>query len=422
MNRICRALALAAAIVLAYSAPAVAQFTLLHSFEDDTASNGSYPEGSLIQSGSTLYGMTGSGGANGDGAIFQIGTDGTDFSLLHSFGAAGDGRTPLGTLMQSGSTLYGTTTGGGSSGRGTIFQIGADGTGYNVLHSFAGGVSGGQTPSGALVQSGSTLYGMTTRGGSDGLGTIFKIGADGTGFSLLHSFTGSASDGDRPDGYASLLLFGSTLYGMTTRGGNDAAGTIFKIGTDGTGFGLLHSFTGGASDGAIPTGALIQSGPTFYGMTPNGGSNGDGTIFKINSDGTGFGLLHSFDEDTEGGVPLGSLILSGSTLYGMTEYGYGGAPDDATVFQIGTDGTGFDLLHILTGGTSDGDYAFGSLIKSGSNLYGMTFEGGTNDAGTIFSLVAPVVPEPSSYALAIVGSALILWRRRNKRNFGRNAA
>jgi uncharacterized repeat protein (TIGR03803 family) len=197
---------------------------------------------------------------------------------------------------------------------------------------------------------------------------------------------------------------------MTRFGGSSNGGTIFQIGTDGTGFGLLHSFAGGASDGAIPTGSLIQSGSTLYGMTPNGGSNNDGTIFKIGDDGTGFSLLHSFEENSEGGVPLGSLIQSGSILYGMTEYGYGGASDDATVFQIGTDGTGFSLLHVFTGGANDGDLAFGSLIQSGSTLYGMTFLGGTTDSGTIFSLEVPAVPEPSTSTLAIVAFALALRR------------
>jgi uncharacterized repeat protein (TIGR03803 family) len=414
MKRNVGLLPLVCALALVCPAVARAQFTLLHSFLDNTATDGAYPEGSLIQSGSTLYGMTGSGGSNDRGTIFQIDTDGTGFGLLHSFGGAGDGDSPLGSLIQSGSTLYGTTLAGGSSGGGTVFKIGTDGTGYTVLHSFAGGISDGRRPSGAVVQSGSALYGMTLSGGSNDRGTIFKIGADGTGFSLLHSFAGGAGDGLDPEGYASLLLSGSTLYGMTKRGGSSNGGTIFQIGTDGAGFSLLHSFAGGASDGATPTGYLIQSGSTLYGMTPSGGSNNDGTIFKIGADGTGFSLLHSFEENSEGGTPLGSLIQSASTLYGMTEFGHGGPSDDATVFQIGTDGTGFSLLHIFTGGDSDGDLAFGSLIQSGSTLYGMTFLGGTTDAGTIFSLVVPVVPEPSAGALAIVAFAFTLWR--GKRN------
>jgi uncharacterized repeat protein (TIGR03803 family) len=412
MNRFVGSLSLACVVVVACAAPAFAQFTLLHSFTR-SATDGAYPEGSLMLSGSTLYGMTGNGGATDGGMMFKIGADGTGFSSLHSFvGGATDGRRPSGTPVQSGSTLYGMTNSGGSNNRGTIFKIGADGTGFSLLHSFAGGTADGGAPLGSLTLSGSDLYGMTRGGGSDSRGTIFRIGTDGTGFSLLHSFTGSAADGADPL-FSSLIHSGSTLYGMTEHGGSLGGGTIFKIGTDGTGFSLLHSFVFGADDGALPTASLVQSGSTLYGMTPRGGSNDNGTIFKIGTDGTGFGLLHSFlSGAADGDFPDGSLIVSGSTLYGMSEFG--GSSDAGTIFQIGTDGTGFGLLYSFAGGASDGELPIGGdLIQSGSTLYGMTFLGGTEDAGTIFGLEVPLVPEPRTFLLAIVGGAYILSRRRN---------
>ena len=107
---------------------------------------------------------------------------------------------------------------------------------------------------------------------------------------ILHSFTGGSSDGT-----SNLTLSGSTLYGMTFQGGSGGAGTIFQINLDGTGLTILHNFTGGPSDGANPLGSLTLSGSTLYGMTFSGGANNDGTIFKVNTDGTGFQLLHSFD-------------------------------------------------------------------------------------------------------------------------------
>jgi uncharacterized repeat protein (TIGR03803 family) len=72
---------------------------------------------------------------------------------------------------------------------------------------------------------------------------------------ILHSFTGGASDGANP--YGSLVLLGSSLYGMTPNGGAPDLGTVFKIHTDGTGFALLHVFTGGAGDGRMVTRAFI---------------------------------------------------------------------------------------------------------------------------------------------------------------------
>jgi uncharacterized repeat protein (TIGR03803 family) len=384
MKRLFEAVALFCALVLVPVAPARGQFTLLHSFTGGD-SDGRGPEGSLIQSGSTLYGMTYAGGSNDLGTIYQINADGTGLSLLHSF-TNGDGfRAGVnGSLIQSGSTLYGMTfTGGGGGGEGTIFKINADGTGFSLLHSFTGARDGNE-PDGSLIHSGSTLYGMTGAGGSGECGTIFKINADGTGFSVLHSFTGEAGgDGGGPHG--SLIQSGSTLYGMTIAAGNGGSGTIFQINADGTGFSVLHSFT--ASEG-VAYGSLIQSGSTLYGMTANWTGSNYGTIFKINADGTGFRLLHAFTGGaSDGSEPWGSLIQSGSTLYGMTTVG--GSGGRGTIFQINADGTGFSLLHSFTGGASDGGFLLGSLIQSGSTLYGTAHEGGTNGAGVVYSLALP---------------------------------
>jgi uncharacterized repeat protein (TIGR03803 family) len=73
------------------------------------------------------------------------------------------------------------------------------------------------------------MFGMTYGGGANGIGTVFQMNTDGSGFSLLHSFAGGATDGKRP--FGSLVLGGSTLYGMTERGGlaGDGLGTVFSI-------------------------------------------------------------------------------------------------------------------------------------------------------------------------------------------------
>ena len=123
---------------------------------------------------------------------------------------------------------------------------------------------------------GSTLYGMARFGGSSNIGTLFKIGTDGTGFDLLHIFRPIASDRRCPQD--SLIQLGSTLYGTTSSGGSNGEGTIFKIGTDGTGFSLVHSFA--YSGGYHPAGSLIYSGSTFYGLGSQGGRRGYGTVLR----------------------------------------------------------------------------------------------------------------------------------------------
>ncbi len=306
------------------------------------------------------------------------------FNSLHSFaGQPSDGANPEGSLMLIGSTLYGMTyLGGGPSDLGTIFKINTNGTGFALLHSFAGATSDGKWPYASLIAKGSALYGMTYQGGSSDIGTIFKINTNGTGFELLHSFAGGTSDGYWP--FGALIAKGSTLYGMTESGGTSDGGTIFKINTNGTGFDLLHSFAGGSSDGEWPYGSLILKGSKLFGLTSGGGANGDGTIFKISTNGAGFALLHSFASGPSNGMlPYGSLMVKGSKLYGMTYTG--GLHYLGTLFKISTNGGGFAVLYSFAGIASDGAYPLGSLIAKGSMSYGMTNGGGASKYGVIFS-------------------------------------
>src|SRR6266581_2969706 len=110
-------------------------------------------------------------------------------------------------------------------------------------------------------------------------------------------------------------------------------------------FTTLHSFNN--TDGASPQSRLVLSGSTLYGTAPNGGSSGYGTVFAVNTNGTGFTSLHSFN-GRDGILPVAGLILSGSTLYGTA--GLGGSSGNGTVFDVNTNGTGFTNLHNFTGG------------------------------------------------------------------------
>ena len=122
---------------------------------------------------------------------------------------------------------------------------------------------------------------MTSGGGSNNGGTIFKIGTDGSGYEVLHSFIGGSSDGFEPYEYSGLTILGSTLYGITFNGGSNNKGTLFSINTDGSDFGLLHSFAGGSDDGAYPVSDLTLIGSTLYGTAVNGGSSNYGVIYSL---------------------------------------------------------------------------------------------------------------------------------------------
>jgi uncharacterized repeat protein (TIGR03803 family) len=397
------------------SGPATAQtFTTLHNFtalKNSTNNEGVYPKGTLILSGSTLYGTAMDGGSGGEGTVFKGNINGTGFTSVDNFNltTGGESLGPLAGVILSGNTLYGTTEEGGTSaqlyngpGYGTVFKVNTDGTGSAILYDFSTtytnsiGVytnSDGEYPYAGLILSGSTLYGTTAFGGTSGDGTVFSINTNGTGFTVLHEFTGG-SDGYIPT--AGLILSGNTLYGIAL-GGTAGNGMVFALNTNGTGFTVLHNFTAG-SDGANPCAGLILSGSTLYGTAAVGGTAGNGTVFALNTNGTGFTTLHSFTAtsapyyqfgtNSDGALPQAGLILSGSTLYGTATYG--GTAGEGTIFAINTNGTGFVTLHSfskpINSTNSDGALPQAGLILSGSTLYGTAEIGGTAGNGTVFSI------------------------------------
>ena len=406
---------------------AVAQdFTTLHSFTGGT--NGANPYAGLLLSGETLYGTTANGSGGGHGTVFSINTNGTEFTTLRSFTGLTDGANPQAGLILSGGTLYGTTLNGGPvyfigvpygtpNGYGTVFAIGTSGTGFTVLHGFTNSPDG-SGPYGGLVLDGNTLYGTTYQGGGAGYGTVFSINTDGLGFTNLYSFSmpllGTNSDGANP--YSGLILSGGTLYGTTANGGNGGHGTVFSLNTNGTGFAILHSFSkplsGTNGDGANPYSGLVLSGNTLYGTAANGGSGGYGTVFSINTDGTGFANLHSFTFYEDGAFPEAGLILSGSTLFGTADVG--GSSGYGTIFAVNTSGTSFATLYSFTPAygpastNSDGAEPVSGLILSGDTLYGTARFGGSGGIGTVLSLSlqAAIAVQPVSQT-NYVGSTVI---------------
>jgi len=317
-------------------------FSVVRSFGIATNVTGFTPQAPLVQGpDGTLYGTTVSAEGHAFGTVFKIQPDGTGLTALKVFTNAVDGYSPSGALLLNGTTLYGTTRTGGSAAFGNVFKINTDGSGFTVIKAFATGGLEGLGPVGGLVLSGSTLYGATANGGSTGSGTVFSVNTDGTGFTVLKNFGSIANDGSSPQG--GLVLSGSTLYGTTQGGGTLFDGTIFKINTDGSSYSILKNFTGTASDGRTPLAGLLLSGSTLYGTTYFGGANNVGVVFSVATSGSGFQVIKSFAGGTDAAKPQSALVVGGTTLYGTTTYG-GLAGNSGTVFALSTDGNTYKLL------------------------------------------------------------------------------
>src|SRR5258708_8417405 len=169
-----------------------------------------------------------------------------------------------------------------------------------TVYNFAGGTTSGANPWYVTLVQGTDgqLYGTTYNGGSHGKGAVFKWTAWGT-FTPLHSFAGGASDGAYPTGGFTLGSDGN-LYGTTQMGGSGSQGVVFKMTTAGT-ITVLHTFNAG-TDGAFPWGApVLASDGNFYG-TASGGNKNNGLVYKVTSAGT-FSIVYKFDQ-THGTLPI----------------------------------------------------------------------------------------------------------------------
>ena len=156
---------------------------------------------------------------------------------------------------------------------------------------------------------------------------MFRLAAGGTDFQILHEFVGGPDDGLLPVG--TLAAVDGSLCGVTASGGASDQGVVFCLGRDGRGFRLLHSFAGSPTDGASPRGGLAVEGSVLFGTTYYGGTKGGGTVFRIGSDGSGYEIFRSFfydrNDNSQGIFPTGSLTLHAGVLYGTTQDNfYGG--------------------------------------------------------------------------------------------------
>ena len=373
--------ALALAVVLALGVcaaqPAQAQtFTVLYNF-GGTPDAGNPYAGLVRDEAGNLYGTTAFGGAfrGGGGAVFKV--HGHNESVLYSFcflSGCPDGSLPYSSLVRDAAgNLYGTTFRGGTGCSqddcGTVFKVDSSGT-ETVLYSFTGGTTDGCNPWGGLVRDGAgNLYGTTSGCGASGWGTVFKVDTSDAE-TVLHNF--STSEGGIPEYTALLMDKGGNLYGFTGNG----SGVLYKLSSSGT-FTVLHTFGLRRRDGTSPYGtpAMDKDG-NLYGTTRDGGSHTNGIVWKVSQKGKET-VLHRF-RDSDGVAPIGGVVLDGKgNLYGTTQWANG--VFSGTVYKLNKKGV-LTVLHFFNGTDGAVPYGNLILDKAG-NLYGTASEGGSSGTG-----------------------------------------
>lgn len=369
-------------------------FTILHHFQGGAA-DGARPAAAVIEgSDGLVYGTTEYGGANNFGTVFRMNKDGSSYAITYHFPTnsgptASYPRSPVGALLEgSDGLIYGTTRAGGSASQGAAYRMQKNGTGITILHSFSS--FDGYYPRGAMVEGADGwMYGATSQGGSPAVsayGTVFKMTKTGGSYTVLRSFSYSAGSNGVYVSPTIALGSGGYLYGTTRIGGTNSDGVIFRMDTNGLNFSVLHHFGSGATDGIQPVaGPMLGGDGRLYGVTPEGGSAAHGTVFRLNTDGSSYQVTYHFTgSSTVGGIPRAKLVeSSGGVLYGTTTEG--GAEGVGTVFRINRDGTSHAVLNAFTVDGGDGAYpGAGVITGSDGYLYGTTQNGGANLAGTIY--------------------------------------
>jgi uncharacterized repeat protein (TIGR03803 family) len=376
-----RRLLIACAVLMAFAAVPL-QAQTYQDLYDLNCSTGCLPlnYAPLAQgSDGNLYGTTLEGGKHNLGTIFTVTPLGAYTDLWDFDGTTGS--SPVGGLTEVGGNFYGTTSAGGTAGFGVVFRFTPPHT-VTVLHDIGSIPNDGGSPRvpPTLGKDGN-LYGLTDT-------STYRITLPGGKYSLLPNPPPSGALS--PEVFTPFYLASDgNLYATTFTGGKFGGGTFFSMTTGGA-IKVLYNFQSTSTDGTGPKGTLTEMGGNLYGVTEYGGGPADsGTVYEMTLSGSE-AVLHVFNATTDGAGPLaGLLAIPPGTFYGTAAGG--GSDGNGTVFQMASNGT-FGLVIDLTGttGTAPGRGPVTTLMRHTDGVYyGLTDEGGASAVGTFFSLTPP---------------------------------
>jgi uncharacterized repeat protein (TIGR03803 family) len=275
---------------------------------DFDITHGAYPQGGIsMGTDGNFYGTTYQGGTHSRGVAFKITPSGT-YTELYDFADSGDGAYPkVPPVMAPDGNLYGVT------GNGTIavlYKLTTTGT-FTVLITLAA-----QSYNPLIVGTDGNLYGATLYGGTFNAGTVFQYAIATKKLKTIYNFQTEASP------YGPLMQgTDGALYGTTSSGGTGSGGALFRVTTAGV-YKVLVNFVSSGANGSRPFSGVVQgSDKNLYGVTSTGGSNGLGVLFKVSTTGTGYAVLFNFATAT-GDTPYSTPLLhTNGTIYGLAFHG-----------------------------------------------------------------------------------------------------
>jgi len=382
---------------------------------------GRFPGTALVRgAGGALYGTTTGGGVNDLGTVFRFDPVAGRIQTLHAFTGFGEGSTPESpVLIAADGRLYGMTTG-------TLYRIDPDTGRIEILLAFPRFGPLGDTPAGALVQTADGMLWAEMRGGGPGdSGTIIRVDPATAAATVVHAFV-------RPDGWDPFgglrLTSDGWLYGSTLRGGDEDAGTIFRIDPATGAFESVYSLRPSNGTDAQGPFSRLAEGPdgALYGTTSHIldlAGHSIATVFRLRrlpGGGHAFATIVNVDAATAGQGLLADLVVtSDGWAYGAAE---GAGPlGGGTVFRFDTLERGapgnalqFSVVHAFTTGGPGWFPAAPPVPGSDGLLYGLTRTGGANGNGDVYRLdpgtgsttVLAPVPGPArlvgSYPVAFI--------------------
>ena len=419
--------------------PGAGTYTVLINFRS-TGDSGAFPQTRLLKAiNGKFYGIASEGGLNQRGVLFEFDPTLNNFVVKHDFdfvgGLISDTASSHSLMQAPNGKIYGCTDGGGVNGTGVLFECDGNGDNYLKLHDFS--INDGSFPCSELILGpNGKLYGMAVRGGNAGFGTIFGYDITQDTLGTLHHFQNNANDGAYPQG--GLLVYNNLMWGTTTKGGANGNGFLFSINTNGTiidSYNSFSPFTGSYPYGSLITGNagagldtlfgftktggdfdygtffyfkpsnaaygfvsfdnfILGSNPIcgasqssldnkFYGLSLNGGSIGSGTLVNVKFNSINK-VLDFNGPGVNGGAPISTLFqASNGRIYGTTELG--GSNNTGVIFEFHQSNGSISVIANFTG--INGAKPKGGLVEhSNGKIYGTTYEGGSNNGGSIFEL------------------------------------